>query len=295
MKLITYQSSNEPRLGALLNNEVIDLAEATKSAGDSSPFPSDMIAFLAEGDAGLTRAANAITHAETNSNIARQSAQDITFLPPVLNPGKVIALGRNYAAHAAEGGAEPPEYPMLFHKTAGSLLGHRGTVVIPPVTNKVDYECELAVIIGRAGKAIEEEDAFSYVAGYTCANDVSARDWQRRTAQFTAGKMLDTFCPLGPALVTSDEIPDPGNLNIRTILNGQEMQNSNTKMMIFSVPFLIHYISQIITLQVGDVILTGTPEGVGFARKPPVYLKEGDEVTIEVEKVGMLTNSVVEE
>ncbi|MEM7034770.1 MAG: fumarylacetoacetate hydrolase family protein, partial [Chloroflexota bacterium] len=220
------------------------------------------------------------------------SQSDITFLPPVLNPEKVIALGRNYAAHAAEGGSEPPKFPMLFHKTAGSLLGHGGTVVIPPVTDKVDYECELAVIIGRRCKQVSEADAPDYVAGYAAANDVSARDLQRRTTQFTAGKMLDTFGPLGPALVTSDELPDPGNLQIQTRLNGEVMQSSNTNMMIFSVPFTISYISQIATLEVGDVILTGTPEGVGFARTPPVWLKEGDVVEVDVEKVGVLKNTV---
>jgi acylpyruvate hydrolase len=181
---------------------------------------------------------------------------------------------------------------MLFHKTAGSLLGAGGTIIIPPVTGQVDYEGELAIIIGRACKQVSPEAALDYVAGYTIANDVSARDLQRRTSQFSAGKMLDTFGPLGPALVTRDEVPDPGHLSIRTTLNGQVMQNDTTANMIFDVPFTISYISHIATLEVGDVILTGTPEGVGFARKPPVYMQDGDVVSVEIERLGVLTNKV---
>ncbi len=204
----------------------------------------------------------------------------------------VIALGRNYAAHAKEGGAEPPKYPMLFHKTAGALIGDKQKIVIPPITEKTDYEAELAVIIGRTCKNVAEADAMDYVAGYTIANDVTARDIQRRTSQFSAGKMVDTFGPLGPALVTKDEIADVGNLQVKSRLNGQLMQDGNTKNMIFNVPFIISYISQIATLQPGDVILTGTPEGVGFARTPPVFMKDGDVISVEIEGLGILTNPV---
>jgi 2-keto-4-pentenoate hydratase/2-oxohepta-3-ene-1,7-dioic acid hydratase in catechol pathway len=182
---------------------------------------------------------------------------------------------------------------MLFHKTAGSLLGAGDAIVIPPITSQVDYEGELAVVMGKTCKAVGREKVLDYVAGYTVANDVSARDLQYRTKQFTSGKMLDTFCPLGPALVTRDEVPDPNNLAIRTTLNGQVMQQANTGEMIFDVPFIVSYISQITTLRPGDVILTGTPEGVGFARTPPVYLKPGDQVTVAIEGLGELTNPVV--
>ncbi len=296
MKLVTYQTNGQAQLGAISNDQIIDCGQAYRAmAGhDSASFPDDMIALLKEADEGLAKAQAAIDFAEANGGFS-QSLEQVTFLPPVVKPGKVIALGRNYAAHAKEGGSQPPKYPMLFHKTATSLLGAGGTIVIPPVTKRVDYEAELAVIIGRTCKQVSEEEALDYVAGYAAANDVSARDLQRRTSQFSAGKMVDTFGPLGPALVTRDEVPDPQNLRIQTRLNGQVMQDSNTKMMIFSVAFTISYISQITTLEVGDVILTGTPEGVGFARKPPVYLKEGDVVTIEVEGVGTLSNSVIEQ
>ncbi|MGB0389286.1 MAG: fumarylacetoacetate hydrolase family protein [Ardenticatenaceae bacterium] len=296
MKLVTYETNGEARLGAMLGDEIIDLKDAYGAMGGegSAEFADDMIALLEEGDEGLAKAQAAIDFAQANGGFS-EAVEDVSFLPPVVKPGKVIALGRNYEAHAKEGGAKPPKYPMLFHKTATSLLGAGGTIVIPPVTKRVDYEAELAVIIGRTCKQVSEEEALDYVAGYTAANDVSARDLQRRTSQFSAGKMVDTFCPLGPALVTRDEVPEQQNLRIQTILNGQVMQDSNTKMMIFNVPFTISYISQITTLEVGDVILTGTPEGVGFARKPPVYLKEGDTITIEVEGVGTLTNSVTEQ
>jgi 2-keto-4-pentenoate hydratase/2-oxohepta-3-ene-1,7-dioic acid hydratase in catechol pathway len=188
-----------------------------------------------------------------------------------------------------------PEYPVLFHKVAGSLIGHNQPIVVPRISSKIDYEGELAIIIGRRGKYIAEEDALSYVAGYTVGNDVSARDLQFRTSQWTTGKMLDTFSPLGPALVTRDEVADPNQLAIKTTLNGQVMQDGNTADMIFRVPFIVSYISEIATLEPGDVILTGTPPGIGNTRTPQVFMKPGDTITVEIEHVGKLTNPVVAE
>jgi acylpyruvate hydrolase len=289
-----YRGNSKALVGALLGDQVVDLASAYRAWASLSQatFPDSVMAFLAEGETGVKKAASALRLAERSPAGLIQPLSGVTLLPPVLRPGKVIALGKNYAAHAAEAGSKPPEYPMLFHKTATSLLGAGGTIVIPPITSQVDYEGELAVIIGRPCKQVSPDEALDYVAGYTIANDVSARDLQRRTSQFTAGKMLDTFCPLGPALVTRDEVPDPGNLSIRTRLNGQVMQDGNTGMMIFDVPFIVSYISQIATLEVGDVILTGTPEGVGFARTPPVFLQDGDIISAEIEGLGALTNVV---
>lgn len=289
MKLITYQLDGETKLGALSGDHVIDLARAYAAVSHSDRFPTDMIALLQEGEAGLTKAKLALAAGEQAAAYSVPVAA-VTFLPPVVRPGKVIALGRNYAEHAKEGGAEVPEHPMWFHKTHTSLNGHLQPIIIPPGTSKVDYEGELAIIIGKTCKFVSVENALDYVAGYAVANDVSARDWQRRTTQFTAGKMVDTFGPLGPALVTKDEIPDVQNLRIRTHLNGQLMQDGHTSDMIFSVAFSIADLSRICTLEVGDVIMTGTPEGVGFARKPPVFMKEGDEVSIEIEGLGTLTN-----
>lgn len=289
MKLITYQLNGETKLGALSGDNVIDLARAYTAISPNDSFPSDMIALLNEGEAGLAKAKAALDAGEQAATY-QTPVTAVTFLPPVVRPGKVIALGRNYAEHAKEGGAEVPEHPMWFHKTHTSLNGHLQPIIIPPGTSKVDYEGELAVIIGKTCKFVTVEDALDYVAGYAVANDVSARDWQRRTTQFTAGKMVDTFGPLGPALVTKDEIPDVQNLRIRTHLNGQLMQDGHTSDMIFSVAFSIADLSRICTLEVGDVIMTGTPEGVGFARKPPVFMKEGDVISIEIEGLGTLTN-----
>lgn len=218
---------------------------------------------------------------------------EMKHLPVVVRPGKVIALGRNYKAHAEEGGAEPPKFPMLFHKTHTALNGANQPVPIPRGTEQVDFEAELAIVIGKRCKDVDEAEALDYVFGYTAANDITARDWQRRTSQFTAGKMVDKFCPLGPVLVTKDEIDDVQNLSIQSFHNGSQMQSSNTRLMIFPVAFTIAYISKICTLEVGDVIMTGTPEGVGFARTPPLYMQPGDEIVVEVEGIGRLQNRFV--
>jgi 2-keto-4-pentenoate hydratase/2-oxohepta-3-ene-1,7-dioic acid hydratase in catechol pathway len=220
------------------------------------------------------------------------------ILAPV-SPPNILAIGLNYRRHAQEGGSPIPERPMLFLKSTTSLQNPGDPIEVPvklPST-EVDFECELAVVIGKRCRNVSREEALDYVLGYTCANDVSARDWQNRWGggQFCQGKSFDTFCPLGPALVTKDEIPDPNQLGIKTILNGQEMQNWNTNDMIFDVPTLIAFLSGSKTLLPGTVILTGTPHGVGGARKPPVFLREGDTVTIEIEKIGALTNPVVNE
>jgi 2-keto-4-pentenoate hydratase/2-oxohepta-3-ene-1,7-dioic acid hydratase in catechol pathway len=219
-------------------------------------------------------------------------------LAPVV-PVNVLAIGLNYRKHAAEGGKGVPERPMLFIKSTNSVQ-HPGDPIELPLklaSHEVDYECELAVIIGKTCKNATRANALDFVLGYTAANDVSARDWQMRLngGQFCQGKSFDTFCPLGPVLVTKEEIPDPNQLQIRTVLNGQTMQDCSTSDMVFDVPTLIEFLSGSKTLLPGTVILTGTPHGVGYARKPPVFLQAGDTVSIELEKVGTLTNPVVNE
>jgi 2-keto-4-pentenoate hydratase/2-oxohepta-3-ene-1,7-dioic acid hydratase in catechol pathway len=220
------------------------------------------------------------------------------ILAPVVPPN-ILAIGLNYKKHAEEGGKGVPERPMLFIKSTTSLQNPGDPIELPRklASSEVDYECELAVVIGRTCKNVTRASALDFVLGYTAANDVSARDWQVRLngGQFCQGKSFDTFCPLGPVLVTRDEIPNPNSLGIKTILNGQVMQDWNTNDMVFDVPALIEFLSGSKTLLAGTVILTGTPHGVGFARKPPVFLKTGDTVTIEIEKIGSLTNPVVEE
>jgi 2-keto-4-pentenoate hydratase/2-oxohepta-3-ene-1,7-dioic acid hydratase in catechol pathway len=216
-----------------------------------------------------------------------------------LQPVNILCIGLNYKRHAAESNSAPPKHPVLFLKNTASVQNPGDPIEIPvnlPST-RVDYECELAVVIGRRCKNVSRADALDYVLGYTCGNDVSARDWQRDGGggQWCQGKSFDTFCPLGPVLVTRDEIPNPNALRIRTILNGETMQDWNTNDMIFDVPAIIEFLSASKTLLPGTVILTGTPHGVGFARQPPVWLKAGDTVSVDLEKIGTLTNPVTNE
>lgn len=243
---------------------------------------------------------------------AREIAGDIfeSFLVTdrVITPGKILApvaptnilcIGLNYRKHAEEGGRGAPERPVLFIKPTSTLQNPGDPIEIPQklASTEVDYECELAVVIGKTCKNATRANALDYVLGYTCANDVSARDWQQRFGggQWCQGKSFDTFCPLGPVLVTPDEIPNPNALRIKTVLNGETLQDWNTNDMIFDVPALIEFLSSSKTLLPGTVILTGTPHGVGFARKPPVFMKAGDSVSIEIEKIGTLTNPVIDE
>src|SRR6266849_3278287 len=315
MRLVTYQREGQARTGAQLDEQVVDLNRAyhaaLQHAGNDDELavadarvPTDMIGLLRGGDTSLRAAQQAVafvrSQLEGNGKTLKQqgvvyATDDISLLPPVLRPGKVICLGLNYRDHAAEAGMAVPDYPVLFHKVAGSLVGHKQPVIIPRVSSRIDYEGELAVIIGKRGKYIAEQDALAYIAGYCVANDVSARDLQFRTSQWTSGKMLDTFGPLGPALVTKDEVPDPDSLAIRTILNGQVMQDANTADMIFRVSRIVSYISEIVTLEPGDVIMTGTPPGIGNTRKPQVFMKPGDTITVEIERLGTLTNPLVAE
>jgi 2-keto-4-pentenoate hydratase/2-oxohepta-3-ene-1,7-dioic acid hydratase in catechol pathway len=212
---------------------------------------------------------------------------------PIDRPGKIICVGLNYRDHAEEQGTALPEAPLLFAKWQNTLIGPGDPIVIPPVVTKCDYEAELGVVIGERIKDVSAENALEAVAGYVCVNDVSARDLQFADGQWTRGKSPDTFCPVGPALVSRDEIPDPQALPIRAILNGATVQESTTANMIFGVADVIAYVTRTITLEPGDLIATGTPAGVGAFRDPPLFMKRGDEITIEIEGVGSLTNPVV--
>lgn len=230
--------------------------------------------------------------------VTEQTADVAKVLAPV-QPTAILCIGLNYKFHAEESGAAIPENPVLFVKSPGAVQNPGDNIELPRAlrSDQVDYECELAVIIGKAAKNVSKEKALDYVLGYTCANDVSARDWQKNGGggQWCRGKTFDTFCPLGPVLVTPDEITNPNALGIKTILNGEAVQDWNTNDMIFDVPTIIAFLSASTTLLPGTVILTGTPHGVGMARKPALWLKAGDSVTIEIEGIGALTNPVVEE
>ena len=254
-------------------------------------------------DAGAERVGESVTESTARViegslfgewSVTDEVATISKLLAPV-EPSNVLCIGLNYRKHAEESGMSLPEYPVLFIKMTSAVTGPGAPILIPRVEpDAVDYECELAVVIARAAKNVSRDEALDYVLGYTCANDVSGRDWQinKGGSQWNRGKSFDTFCPLGPCLVTKDDIPNPNALGIKTILNGEVMQDWTTSDMIFDVPALIEFLSQGTTLLPGTVILTGTPQGVGFARKPPVVLRDGDEVTIEVEGIGRLTNPV---
>ena len=211
---------------------------------------------------------------------------------PIERPGKIVCVGLNYRAHAEEQGAQLPERPMLFAKWPTALAGPGDAIVLPPITAQVDYEGELAVVIGSRVKGVSVQNALEAVRGYMCANDVTARDLQRADRQFTRSKSLDGFCPIGPHFVPAAEVGDPQALRLRTLVNGEVRQDSSTSDMIFGVAELIAFVSEAITLEPGDLLLTGTPSGVGVFREPPVFLREGDEVTVEIERVGALTNPV---
>lgn len=287
MHLVRFKRQNLARLGALKDGKVVDL-----TAASGGRLTADINALLGEGDAGLAAAQNALEGAGEAHTLM---AGDVEWLAAA-NPGQVICLGLNYHAHAVETNMAVPDSPVIFTKSPGSVIAHGEAIVIPRnAPDQVDYEAELAFVIGRPARHVAREDALSYIAGYTCANDVSARDLQFATSQWVLGKMLDTFCPLGPALVTADEVPDPHDLMMRLSLNGRELQAGRTDDMIFDIPFVIEYLSGVMTLQSGDVILTGTPPGVGFTRKPPVFLKAGDVVEVAIDGLGTLSNPVVAE
>jgi 2-keto-4-pentenoate hydratase/2-oxohepta-3-ene-1,7-dioic acid hydratase in catechol pathway len=231
-------------------------------------------------------------------NVTGEVVKPGKLLAPI-QPAAIFCIGLNYRKHAEESNAPIPQQPVLFMKSPGAVQNPGDNIELPQhlKSDEVDYECELAVVIGKRCKNVSKANALDYVLGYTCANDVSARDWQikRGGSQWCRGKTFDTFAPLGPCLVLKDEIPDPNTLRIQTILNGKTMQDSNTSDMIFDIPTLIEFLSGSTTLLPGTVILTGTPQGVGAAMKPPVFLQPGDKVTIEIEKIGALTNPVVAE
>ena len=220
------------------------------------------------------------------------SLSEIKLNPPVLAPGKILAVGLNYAAHAAEQNKKPPETPLIFSKCVTALSAPGDLIRLPRISDQIDYEAELALVIGKEARAASAASAFDYVAGYMIMNDVTARDLQRNEKQWTRAKGLDTFAPCGPWLVTADEINDPHSLDIQLSVNGEMKQSSNTNDLIFKIPQLIEFISQDLTLRPGDIISTGTPSGVGVYSNPPVFLKVGDQIEINIARIGTLRNSV---
>ena len=280
MNLLSFKTSGKATYGAVTDGGVIDIG-----ARLGNRYP-DIRAVLA-ADA-LPELSSLI-----ESQIPDHAAADLEFLPVIVNPAKILCIGLNYESHREETGRDRLAYPVIFTRFADTQVGHRQPLGVPRVSTRLDYEGELAVVIGRGGRAIDREHAMDHVAGYSCYNDASVRDWQGHTSQFTPGKNFPQTGGFGPCLVTADEIDDIHNLTIRTRLNGEIMQDSNTSRLIFSIPEIIAYISAFTPLSAGDVIATGTPGGVGFTRKPPVYLKPGDAVVVEIEQVGTLVNPVI--
>lgn len=283
MKLATISTTGGDRAVAIIDGKYVDLSQA------DSGLPRSLKELLTQ-DAGLAR-----TRAAADKGYAAGQFASGRLLAPVLSPGKVICIGLNYRDHAAESGMEPPPEPVVFSKFSQSVVGPEEPIRLPAVCHQVDYEAELVVVIGRHGKHIPRAEAGKYVAGYMNGNDVSARDWQLQKPgkQWLLGKTPDTFAPTGPWLVTADEVSDSGNLSVKLRLNGNTMQNSSTRELIFGIDELIAYVSQIVTLEPGDLIFTGTPPGVGMARKPPVFLKPGDVCEVEIAGLGVLKNPVV--
>lgn len=288
MKLATIQTAAGPRAALAVSDGYIDL-----NATDPG-LPACVKALLAASPAVRKIAAEVAK----SPSAVKYAANAVKLLPPVPNPNKILCIGLNYRDHAIEGNRPIPPEPVLFGKFPNTLVAHGEPIKLPKVAEKVDYEAELVIVIGKTGRHIPNTPAaFEYVGGYTCGHDVSARDWQFRgeEKQWIIGKTFDTFAPTGPVLVTADEIPDPHKLQVQLRLNGTTLQNSNTKEFIFGVPHLLWFLSQCITLEPGDLIFTGTPPGVGIARKPPILLKAGDVAEVEIEGIGTLKNPVVAE
>jgi 2-keto-4-pentenoate hydratase/2-oxohepta-3-ene-1,7-dioic acid hydratase in catechol pathway len=318
MKLVNFELAGEPCLGVVKGNLVVNLAVAFKLVLDrvvkfaeespqsqarhrvlqAGPLPQDMIQFLQQDESWFRALDELLSgvvdyfHGDRELDHLFTPVEAARLRAPIPRPGKIICVGRNYAEHAREFGSEAPTQPIFFLKSNNTICGPGEPVMLPPNSSQVDYEAELAVIIGKSGKNIPEAEAYEHIAGYMTMNDVTARDMQAQDKQWFRGKSCDTFAPTGPWIVTRNEVPDPHSLRISLTLNGRTMQDSNTSNMIFRVPYLVSYLSQSLTWEAGDILSTGTPEGVGAHRTPPVFLQRGDTVSITVEKVGTLTNPV---
>lgn len=284
MRFVTFQKDASARLGVLTGDEIADLSGLAGA-------PASLFDLLQAGGDAVASVKPLVEKAP------RLPLSGAKLLPVIPRPGKIICLGLNYAEHAAEGGREKPDYPNFFMRSATTLIGQGASIPRPRVSEQLDFEAELAAIIGRrVPRHVAKTEALSYVAGYACFNDVSVRDYQRRTPQWTIGKNFDGTGPFGPAFVTADELPQGARgLKIESRLNGKVMQSANTRDMIFPVDETIMLLSQCMTLEPGDVLVMGTPAGVGFARTPPVWMKAGDTIEVEIEGVGLLSNPVVDE
>lgn len=305
MKLVTFTHNGESRIAASENGKLIDLHAAFKAkltaegklrAGQIAEayVPKDMNGFLQGGTESMNLAKDAVAYALTNESAVQLifDEAEVKIEAPVPSPGKIICVGHNYREHILEMNRELPPYPVIFAKFANTVVGPQDDIPFYPISEQLDYEAEFAFVIGKRARNVSKTDALDYVAGYTIVNDVTYRDIQRRTIQWLQGKTVEGSAPMGPWLLTSDELTDPSGLDIVLTVNGEKRQHSNTSNLVFSVQYLVAFLSELMTLEPGDVILTGTPGGVGVARNPQVFLKDGDVVRIEVDRVGVLENRV---
>lgn len=311
MRLATYKQEETIRLGLQAGAYMIDLPQACAIEANGlgplyqtevnfATFPSTTTAFLKAGEPAMTVASQVLDFASTEENLrflersgAAHPLSRIEYLPPIRHPGKMICIGLNYRSHILEMERELPEHPVLFAKFSNSLIGHEQKIMIPAVSPMLDYEAELVIVIGQQCRNVSPGEASTCIGGYTIFNDGSVRDYQWRTGQWLQGKNFDNTSPIGPVIITADEIADPGSLDIELRLNGEVMQRSNTSDLVFDVPALVSYLSEIMTLDPGDLIATGTPGGVGFSRDPQVFLESGDLVEVEIDQLGVLRNTVV--
>ncbi|WHY78570.1 fumarylacetoacetate hydrolase family protein [Neobacillus sp. WH10] len=305
MKLVTFTHNGESRIAAIENRKLIDLHAAFKTKLTSEGklraaqiaeafVPKDMNGFLQGGTESLKLAKEAIAYALKNESSVQLifEEDEVKMEAPVPSPGKIVCVGHNYREHILEMKRELPPYPLVFAKFANTVIGPQDDIPFYPISEQLDYEAEFAFVIGKRARNVTQEDALDYVAGYTIVNDVTYRDIQRRTLQWLQGKTVDGSAPMGPWLMTADELTDPSGLDIVLTVNGEKRQHSNTANLVFSVQYLVEFLSELMTLEPGDVILTGTPGGVGVAQNPQKFLKDGDLVRIEVDQVGVLENRV---
>lgn len=297
MKLVTFLKNNRPSLGVKIEDGIIDIASVL-STNPNRNIPTDIMDVINGGDQTLSVLKDYISTLDIRSDSSYVlNEKEVKWGPCVTNPSKIICIGLNYRRHADETNAAYPETPILFNKYNNTLTGHLCDIKVPRVTEQLDYEVELGIVIGKRAKYVSKDEALDHVFGYCTANDLSARDLQFTTNQWLLGKSCDDFSPVGPYLVTSDEVGNPNNLHLTTTVNGEIRQNSNTSDMIFHCDEIVSYISQHMTLEPGDLILTGTPEGVvlGLPKEEQEFLKPGDQVTVEIEKLGALTNTFIKE
>jgi 2-keto-4-pentenoate hydratase/2-oxohepta-3-ene-1,7-dioic acid hydratase in catechol pathway len=283
MKLATFTHGGSTRIGVADGDEMVDLSESVPN------LPREMVAFLEAGPDAMEAARASV------SNGTRIPLADVHLEAPITRPPKFLAVGLNYADHVAESGMETPEHPTIFNKQSTCVTGPTDPVHVPRASHVLDYEGELGIVIGRRGRHVSRDDAADYIAGYVVVNDVTVRDWQFRIPTWTMGKSFDTHGPIGPWIVTTDEIGDPHRLDLRTYVNGELRQESNTKQLIFDSFYLVEHFSTAFTLEPGDIIATGTPSGVGIVHKPPQILKAGDVVRVEIEGIGEIENPIIDE